>query len=58
MGWTEWANDVVFWDYVTYECEECDFKGDIYAECEGTGTRWTAYVACPDCGSDGYRGGN
>lgn len=58
MGnWTEWANDVVWDDTITFVCE-CGFDDEVNVQCEGNGTRWTAYVECPGCGVDGYTGGN
>lgn len=58
--WDDWADDKVWSDTITYECEEddCDFKGDLDVECEGNGERWTAYYVCPHCGTDGYTGGS
>lgn len=56
MGWTEWANDVVWQDTLDFECDECEFTGALIVQCEGNGERWTAYVECPECGADGYRG--
>lgn len=55
--WTEWANDKVWTDEVPFDCE-CGFDDSVFAECQGSGARWTAYVVCPDCGIDGYEGSN
>lgn len=57
MSWTEWANDVVWTDEVPLNCE-CGFDDTVFAECEGNGERWSAYVVCPDCGDDRYVGSN
>jgi hypothetical protein len=58
MGWTEWANDVVWQDTIGFDCGSCDFVGDLIVQCEGNGVRWSAYVECPTCGADGYEGSN